>query len=216
VRGADIGLRQGGWMMVKRIFDILVSLLFLVVLLLPMLVIALIIRIESRGRAIFCQRRTGRNGKPFTMLKFRTMRTDVDPYGSSPHSGDDPRLTRFGKFLRETSLDELPQLLNVLVGQMSLVGPRPLYERQAEQWDARQRRRLEVRPGITGYAQASGRGELPIEEKIEMDLHYVDNRSFWFDLRIIFRTVGNIFHRRSGVYEQRYSRDREYENDKQA
>jgi len=198
---------------VKRIFDIVVCVVLLAVGLLPLLIIALIIRIESRGWPIFRQRRAGRHGKPFTMLKFRSMRAGADPYGSSPHSGDDPRLTRFGKFLRETSLDELPQLLNVLAGQMSLVGPRPLYERQAEQWDAHQRRRLEVRPGITGYAQAYGRGELPIEEKIEMDVHYVDNHSFWFDLRIILRTVVNAFSRREAVYEKRYSRDKEYEND---
>jgi len=199
--------------MIKRLFDILVSAMLLVLLLVPMLLIALIVRIESRGAPIFRQKRAGLLGKPFTVLKFRTMRADAKPYGSSPHSGDDPRLTRFGRFLRETSLDELPQLLNVLAGSMSLVGPRPLYLRHAEQWDAHQRRRLEVRPGIAGYAQAYGRGKLPIEEKIEMDIHYVDNHSLRFDLRIILRTVANVFSRRGGVYEQRYSRDKEYEND---
>ncbi|MDP6635053.1 MAG: sugar transferase [Phycisphaerae bacterium] len=199
--------------MIKRAFDILVSILLLILLLIPMLVTAFLIRIGSPGKAIFKQRRAGRHGRPFTILKFRTMRIDADPYGSSPHSGDDPRLTRLGKFLRETSLDELPQLLNIIIGQMSLVGPRPLYERQAEKWDDVQRRRLEVRPGVTGYAQAYGRGQLTIEEKIEMDVHYVDNRSFWFDLRIILRTVGNILRPRSEVYEKRYSNDREYEND---
>ena len=199
--------------MIKRTFDILVSLLLLTLLLVPMLVIALMIRIGSPGRPIFFQQRAGWRGKPFTILKFRTMRIDADPYGSSPHSGKDPRLTRLGRFLRETSLDELPQVFNVILGQMSLVGPRPLYERQAEQWDEHQRRRLEVRPGITGYAQAYGRGQLTIEEKIEMDVHYVDNRGFWFDLRIILRTVRNIFRPRGGVYEKQYSSDREYEND---
>jgi len=200
--------------MIKRTFDILVSVLVLILLTVPMLLIALMIRIGSPGKAIFSQQRAGKDGKPFTILKFRTMRIDADPYGSSPHSGKDPRLTRFGRFLRETSLDELPQVFNVIVGQMSLVGPRPLYERQAAQWNPRQRRRLEVRPGITGYAQAYGRGQLTIEEKIEMDVHYVDNRSFWFDLRIIMRTVGNIFRRRGEVYEKQYSSDREYENDR--
>ena len=199
--------------MIKRTFDILVSLLLLTLLLVPMLVIAIMVRIGSPGNPVFCQRRAGRRGKGFTILKFRTMRIDADPYGSSPHSGKDPRLTRFGRFLRETSLDELPQVFNVILGQMSLVGPRPLYERQAEQWDKFQRRRLEVRPGITGYAQAYGRGQLTIEEKIEMDVHYVDNRGFWFDLRIILRTVRNIFRPRGGVYEKQYSSDREYEND---
>ena len=199
---------------IKRVFDIVVSMILLVLLAIPMLIVAAAIRVESRGPAIFRQRRAGRRGKPFTMLKFRTMVADVDPYGSSPHSGRDPRLTRLGRLLRETSLDELPQLLNVLAGQMSLVGPRPLYERQAERWNDFQRRRLEVRPGIAGYAQAYGRGGLSIEDKIEMDVHYVDNRSFRLDLRIIWRTIVNVFARRGDVYEQRYSREKEYENDR--
>lgn len=201
--------------MAKRAADILASLLALAVLAVPMLLIALAIRLESRGPAIFRQRRAGHRGKPFTMLKFRTMRTDADPYGMSPTSGRDPRLTRLGRFLRETSLDELPQLLNVLAGQMSLVGPRPLYERQAARWDAEQRRRLDVKPGLTGYAQAYGRASLPIEDKIEMDLHYVDNRSVLMDLRIVFRTVANIFRSDKDVYEKQYSRDRRREQDDQ-
>lgn len=178
-----------------------------------MIVIAIIIRIESRGAAIFRQRRAGYKGRPFMMWKFRTMRSDVDPYGKSPHGAEDPRLTRFGRFIRETSLDELPQLVNVLTGTMSLVGPRPLYERQAEQWDDNQRRRLDVKPGITGYAQAYGRAGLPIEDKIDMDLHYVHNRCIGMDMRIIFRTILNIFSRRGEVYERQYSRDKEYEDD---
>ena len=196
----------------KRLLDIVGSLVGLVLLAVPMLLIALAIRLESRGPALFRQRRAGWRGRPFTMLKFRTMRADVDPYGGSPHSAQDPRLTRVGRFLRRTSLDELPQLLNVLVGQMSLVGPRPLYERQAALWDPRQRRRLEVRPGLTGYAQAYGRAAVTIEEKIEMDVHYVEHRSLWTDLRVIARTIMNMF-RGGEVYEQRYSKDRQYEAD---
>ena len=141
------------------------------------------------------------------------MRAGVDPYAGSPHEAGDPRLTRVGRFIRERSLDELPQLFNVLAGQMSLVGPRPLYERQAAEWTDRQRRRLDVRPGMTGYAQAFGRAGLTIEEKIELDLFYVENMSLWLDLKIIGRTVANIFTRRGDVYEQRYSLDREYENE---
>ncbi len=193
--------------------DIVGSVMALVIFALPMLIIAIVIRVESRGAAIFRQRRAGFRGKPFTMWKFRTMRTDVDPYGQSPHGADDPRLTRVGRFLRETSLDELPQVFNVLVGTMSLVGPRPLYERQAEEWDENQRRRLDVKPGITGYAQAYGRGALTIEEKIDMDLHYVDNISIGLDVKIICRTIGNVFRRRGDIYESRYSRDKEYEDD---
>jgi lipopolysaccharide/colanic/teichoic acid biosynthesis glycosyltransferase len=199
--------------MLKRFFDIVASLVLLVILAVPMLLIALAIRIQSRGAALFRQRRAGWKGRPFTMLKFRTMRTDVDPFAPSPHGGGDPRLTRLGRRLRETSLDELPQLFNVLAGQMSLVGPRPLYERQAEQWTDHQRRRLEVRPGITGYAQAYGRGGLTHEEKMELDVHYVDNRSLGMDFRIILRTIANIFTRKGDVYEHRYSKDKERETD---
>ncbi|MFP4106138.1 MAG: sugar transferase [Phycisphaerae bacterium] len=199
--------------MLKRLFDIVVSFTALVVLAVPLLVIALIVRLESKGPAIFKQRRAGKDEQPFTMLKFRSMRTDVDPYGSSPHSAEDPRMTKFGRFLRETSADELPQLLNVLIGTMSLVGPRPLYLRQAAEWDDRQKHRLDVLPGITGYAQAYGRGSLPIEDKIEMDLYYVENRTFWLDLKIIGRTVLNIFKHSGDTYEQRYSREKERETD---
>jgi lipopolysaccharide/colanic/teichoic acid biosynthesis glycosyltransferase len=123
-------------------------------------------------------------------------------------------MTRLGRRLREASLDELPQLVNVLTGRMSLVGPRPLYERQAEQWDERQRRRLDVRPGITGYAQAYGRAAMTIEDKIEFDLYYVENRSLAMDLAILCRTAANVLARREGdVYEKRYSRTRETERD---
>ena len=199
--------------MAKRILDIVCGSIALVLLALPMALIALAIRLGSRGGAIFRQTRVGKNGKTFTMLKFRTMRADVDPYGRSPRSADDNRLTRLGRWLRETSLDELPQLINVLGGQMSLVGPRPLYERQARQWDDRQRRRLDVRPGITGYAQAYGRASLPLEDKIEMDIFYVDNRSLWLDARILLKTMLNMFTGQADVYEHRYSREKENESD---
>lgn len=194
--------------MLKRFFDIFCSIFGIVAISWLMLIIAIIIRLGSKGPAIFRQRRAGWKGKPFTMLKFRTMNTDVDPYGNSPHDGTDSRLTKFGKFLRETRIDELPQIFNVLVGQMSLVGPRPLYERQAELWNAHQMRRLEVRPGITGHAQVIGGGEMTHEEKIEHDVWYVDHRSFWLDLRIIIRTI---FGDKGGIYERRYSKHQDYE-----
>jgi len=198
--------------MIKRLLDILLSLIAVVLLAPPMLLIAAFVGLGSRGPVFFRQKRAGRGGKPFTMLKFRTMRAGMDPYGRSPHSPDDPRLTRVGRFLRETSLDELPQLFNVLAGQMSLIGPRPLYQRQAERWSERQRRRLDVRPGLSGYAQAYGRADMTHEQKIELDLHYVDNRSLLMDARILLRTFANLFTRGTRcVYEQRYSRDHEYE-----
>jgi lipopolysaccharide/colanic/teichoic acid biosynthesis glycosyltransferase len=190
----------------KRLLDILVSALALGVLGPVMLLIAIAIRRDSPGPALFRQRRAGRGGRAFVMLKFRTMRTDADPYGVSPDSGDDPRLTRLGRWLRETSLDELPQLINVLRGEMSLVGPRPLYERQAERWDDRQRRRLDVRPGLTGYAQVFGRAALTHEDKIEYDLHYIDHRSLAMDLMLLWKTVAFTLRGGDNIYEVQYSR----------
>ena len=187
--------------MIKRLMDIVGTVAALAFLGLPMLLIALAVRLDSPGPALFRQRRAGRGGKPFTMLKFRTMRSDADPYGDSPAHALDARLTRLGRFLRETSLDELPQLLNILAGQMSIVGPRPLYESQAARWNERQRRRLEVRPGLTGYAQVYGRGSLSHEAKIELDVQYVERRSVWLDLRIVVRTVLHVI-RRGDIYEK--------------
>lgn len=200
-------------MTVKRLFDIVVSLALLLVLGPLLLLIAILIRLESSGPAIFSQCRAGYKGHPFTLYKFRTMACNTEPYGVSPQSGNDPRLTRVGRFLRETSLDELPQLWNVLTGSMSFVGPRPLYERQAEKWNERQRRRLDVRPGITGWAQVKGRGEIPIEEKIELDIHYLERRSMWLDLKIIVYTVLQSIGKGQGIYEKRYSLDSEREAD---
>jgi lipopolysaccharide/colanic/teichoic acid biosynthesis glycosyltransferase len=199
--------------MTKRLADILVSLVLLVLLGGLMLLIALLVRLGTPGAALFRQKRVGRRGRPFTLLKFRTMRSDADAYAPSPHSPADQRLTRLGRFLREKSLDELPQLVNVLAGQMSLVGPRPLYERQAQTWNDRQRRRLEVRPGITGYAQAYGRAGLTLEDKLEMDVFYVQHRGCWLDTKILLRTFLNLFSKRGQIYEQRYSQDKERETD---
>jgi lipopolysaccharide/colanic/teichoic acid biosynthesis glycosyltransferase len=197
----------------KRFFDIVASLIAIVVCGLLMAIIAVAIRMESPGGAIFRQRRVGWRGKPFYVLKFRTMRADADPYGASPRSGEDPRLTRVGRLLREKSMDELPQLFNVLAGQMSLVGPRPLYERQAELWDQRQRRRLEVRPGLTGYAQVYGRAAMAHEDKIELDLVYVERQGLLLDLKILLTTVVGAFTGRGDIYERRYSRQKERECD---
>ena len=151
--------------------------------------LAILVRIDSPGPVIFRQERAGRGMKPFTMFKFRTMRAGVETYDVSPMGPDDPRLTRLGRWLREATLDELPQLWNVLKGDMSLVGPRPLYMSQARQFTPRQRRRLEVRPGLTGLAQIVGRGELPHEEKLEMDVQYVERASLLLDLKILLRSV---------------------------
>ena len=184
---------------IKRMMDIAVSGVALLLLAIPMGVIALLVRLGSKGPAVFRQERAGKGMVPFTLCKFRTMRTDVEPFGVSPDS--DPRLTRIGRLLRESSLDELPQLWNVLKGDMSLVGPRPLYMSQAREFNDRQRRRLEVPPGMTGLAQVAGRGDIPHEEKLELDVQYVENASLWLDLKLILRTFLHIF-RRKQIYQK--------------
>ena len=151
--------------------------------------LAILIRIDSPGPVLFLQERAGRSMRPFMVYKFRTMRADADPYDVSPMGREDARLTRLGRWLREMTLDELPQLWNVLKGDMSIVGPRPLYMSQARQFDERQRRRLEVRPGLTGLAQVLGRGEIPHEQKLELDVQYVERWGLWLDLKIILRSV---------------------------
>ena len=188
----------------KRLFDTVLS-LSAIVLLLPVLVITVIaIRVSSKGSAIFKQQRAGKDGKPFVFYKFRTMKLDVDPFGASPKSGEDPRLTKVGMFLRQYSLDELPQLFNILKGDMSIVGPRPLYVSQMAEWNERQKKRLLVKPGLTGLAQISGRGELTREEKLELDVKYVETAGFLADIKIVLATIAQLF-RRKGIYEKRYS-----------
>ena len=188
----------------KRIFDICISVLAIMVLLPVFTVIVIAIRVSSKGPAIFRQERAGKNGKPFMFYKFRTMKLSVDPFGASPKSSDDPRLTRIGRFLREYSLDELPQLLNILKGDMSIVGPRPLYVSQMGEWNEQQKKRLLVKPGLTGLAQISGRGELTREEKLELDVEYVETASFLTDIKIILTTIAQVFGRKS-IYEKKYS-----------
>ena len=188
----------------KRGFDVLASVSALVILWPVLAVIAIAIRLSGKGPVVFRQQRAGKDGKPFIFYKFRTMKVDSDPFGPSPKSGKDPRLTRVGTFLREYSLDELPQLYNILKGDMSVVGPRPLYLSQMSEWNERQRRRLGVKPGLTGLAQVQGRGGLTREEKLELDVRYVETASFMTDIKIILLTIGRVF-RREGIYEKRYS-----------
>ncbi len=177
----------------------------MLILLAPLLIlIAIAIKLESKGPAIFKQERAGKNGKPFIFYKFRTMRANVDPFGPSPKSSKDSRLTKIGRILREYSLDELPQLLNILRGDMSIVGPRPLYLSQIAEWNEGQKKRLFVKPGVTGLAQISGRAEITREEKLELDLKYVETASFLTDARIMLMTIGHVLKRR-GIYEKRYS-----------
>jgi lipopolysaccharide/colanic/teichoic acid biosynthesis glycosyltransferase len=188
----------------KKLLDILISLLAIIILMPVFLLLIILIKISSKGPAIFKQTRAGKNGVPFTFYKFRTMKIDVDPFGPSPKSGEDPRLTKIGIFLRKCSLDELPQLFNVIKGDMSLVGPRPLYVEQMAEWNEEQKKRLQVKPGLTGLAQISGRGELTIEQKLGYDVEYVRKASFLFDLKILFLTFFQVFAGKS-IYEKKYS-----------
>jgi lipopolysaccharide/colanic/teichoic acid biosynthesis glycosyltransferase len=154
------------------------------------LLAALAIKLDSPGPVLYRQLRVGLAGRPFELLKFRTMVPGSDPVGiGSAVSAGDPRVTRIGRLLRRLSLDELPNLLNVVRGEMAIVGPRPTIPAQVELYTARQRRRLEVRPGLTGWAQVNGRAAVSWEERIELDLWYVEHRSLPLDLRILARTA---------------------------
>ena len=157
----------------------------------PLLAVAgVAIRLESHGPALYRQHRVGRNGEPFELFKLRTMQLGADPVGvGKPVLEGDPRVTRVGRVLRRLSLDEVPNLINVLRGEMAIVGPRPTLEAQVALYTPRQRRRLEVKPGLTGWAQVNGRAGIPWEERIELDVWYVDHRSLGLDLRILARTA---------------------------
>jgi lipopolysaccharide/colanic/teichoic acid biosynthesis glycosyltransferase len=181
-------------MMVRRALDIVLSSAALL-LSAPLLALAMIaIRVESRGAAIYRQRRAGLDGHPFDVLKLRTMVQGAEHIGAGlAINEDDPRITRVGELLRRTSLDELPNLWNVLRGEMTLIGPRPTLPVQVEQYSERQRGRLAVKPGITGWAQVNGRASLPWSERIELDLYYIEHRSLGLDLRIAWRTVAMVF-----------------------
>ena len=190
----------------RRAVDLAVVVVALLVLVIPMLLIGMAIRLGSPGPAFYRQQRIGRGGRPFTMYKFRTMRVggsdaqhreliarelrgeDTSVNGSWKIDGD-PRVTQVGSFLRRTSLDELPQLINVLRGQMSLVGPRPCLDWEAEMFPAKFAERFDVPPGLTGLWQVSGRSTMGTLEMLELDLAYVRSWSFWSDLRILLRTV---------------------------
>jgi len=180
----------------KRLFDVLFSLVVGILLLVPMLVIALLIRIDSPGKALFLQERLGKGGKPFMICKFRTMRVDAEAGGPQWAKENDKRCTRLGRVLRKCRLDELPQVWNILIGDMSLVGPRPeracFYE-EFETYIHGFHNRLAVTPGLTGLAQVNGGYELRPEEKILYDMEYIRTRSLWLDLKCIVKTMKLIF-----------------------
>lgn len=174
----------------KRLFDFAFALLGLIVLALPLLILIVLVRRKLGSPVFFRQVRPGLDGKPFEMVKFRTMTDERSPDGQL--QPDAVRLTAFGRFLRSTSLDELPELWNVLKGDMSLVGPRPLLMEYLPLYSPEQARRHEVRPGVTGWAQVNGRNAISWEEKFELDVWYVDHQSLWLDIKILWLTVKKV------------------------
>lgn len=183
----------------KRLFDVIVSLAAALVLLLPILVIALLVRLTSPGPALYWSNRVGRYNRIFRMPKFRSMRIDAPTVATHLMTDPSVYLTPIGSFLRKTSLDELPQLWSILKGDMSIVGPRPALYNQDDLIALRTQHGVDALvPGLTGWAQINGRDELPIPEKVKLDVEYLQRRSFWFDLQIIARTAWNVV-RREGV-----------------
>ena len=182
--------------MLKRAFDIVFSAGWLIGFSPLLLVVAILVRLRLGSPVLFIQERPGLRAKPFRMVKFRTMTDARGPDGEL--LPDEQRLTAFGKFLRSTTLDEFPEMWNVLLGDMSVVGPRPLLMRYVPRYDAFQARRMEVKPGVTGWAQVNGRNSLTWEEKFALDVWYVDHRTFWLDMKIVVMTFFKVF-ARSGI-----------------
>lgn len=181
---------------IKRTIDILASSIGLIVLSPVLIIVAILVRTKLGSPIFFTQDRVGKDGKIFKMIKFRTMLDDTDKWGEP--LPDEDRLTPFGKLLRSTSLDELPELFNVFKGDMSLVGPRPLLVEYIELYSKEQWRRHEVRPGITGWAQVNGRNAISWDERFNLDVEYVDNYNIWLDIKILFMTVSKVL-RRDGI-----------------
>ena len=184
---------------IKRFLDFILSLMALIILSPILLIIYILVRIKLGKPAIFKQERPGKNEKIFTLYKFRTMTDEKDKDGKL--LPDEKRLTKFGKILRSTSLDELPELVNILKGDMSIVGPRPLLVEYLPLYNEEQKRRHEVRPGLTGLAQVNGRNSLSWEEKFKDDVYYVDHISLWEDIKIILKTVGKVL-KREGISQE--------------
>ena len=193
---------------IKRGLDFVLSFIALIVLSPVILVIAILVRIKLGKPVIFRQQRPGKNEKIFTLYKFRTMTDEKDEKGNL--LSDEVRLTKFGKFLRSTSLDELPELINILKGDMSIVGPRPLLVEYLSLYNEEQKRRHNVRPGLTGLAQANGRNHITWEEKFKDDIYYIENISLVDDIKIVFKTIKNVI-KREGISEEGSATVRKFE-----
>ena len=184
------------YLFIKRIIDLILALILLPIVLVVVLISAVFIKIEDGGPVFYMAERSGRYGKPFKMFKLRSMKVNAPDIrladGSTYNGEDDPRVTKFGKFARKTSIDELPQLINVLLGQMSFIGPRPDSASYLDKYTDEERQILNVRPGITGYNQAVNRNLTNTKEKLQNDIIYVQNISFFFDVKIIFLTIKTV------------------------
>lgn len=183
---------------VKKIIDFIIGLFALPFVLLLIIIVAPFLYFDDPGPIFYPSRRAGKNGRIFSMLKFRSMKVNAPDIrnadGSTFNSEDDPRQTKVGKFLRKTSLDEVPQFLNILAGQMSLIGPRPVLESQLATFTEEEKGKLKVLPGITGYAQAYSRNQLPTHEERMLDAWYGEHISFWLDVKIFFKTIETVLH----------------------
>lgn len=173
---------------VKRVLDFLFALLLLIILLPIFLIVSIAIKLDSKGPVLFKQLRSGKNGKEFMMYKFRSMSANNDVHDFKSEN----QMTKVGKFIRKTSLDEIPQLINIIKGEMSFIGPRPWITDYQKYFTKNQKRRLEVLPGITGLAQATGRNNLTVYEKLRLDVYYVDHLSFKMDMRVIYGTIKTV------------------------
>lgn len=197
---------------IKRLLDFTLSLMALLILSPVLLILCILGAVFMKGSPFFTQQRPGKDEKIFRLIKFRTMSCEKDRNGQL--LPDEQRLNRYGRFLRSTSLDELPELVNILLGQMSIVGPRPLLVKYLPLYNEEQRRRHLVRPGLTGWAQVNGRNAISWEEKFRLDVEYVDNISFAMDLKVIFTTVGKIF-KREGISSETSATMEEFRGTKQ-
>ena len=191
----------------KRMFDLVVTMIGLIIISPLLLVLAVLVRVFQGMPILFRQDRAGYKGRPFVVYKFRSMTNRTGPDGKL--LPDLERITPFGRFLRSTSLDDLPQLFNVLRGEMSLVGPRPLFLRYLDRYSAEQMRRHDRHPGMTGWAQVNGRNALSWEEKFRLDLWYIDHWSFWLDIKILLMTVGAVF-KREGINQPGHATAEEF------
>lgn len=198
---------------IKRGMDIVFSGLFLLAGAIPLLVVALLVKMDSKGPALFKQERLGKDGKPFWIYKFRSMVVGAEKIGSGVYSGkNDARVTKIGKILRATSIDELPQLINILKGEMSFIGPRPAltyHPWKFEEYTEEQKKMFAVRPGVTGWAQVNGRKEVEWPKRIEMNVWYVEHMSFLLDVKIFFKTILKVFTNADNVNSTETAKKRE-------